>query len=140
MKSKKLYFALIVFSVIAFLSNLMFFGYSFETKSFDFDLMFDNLIVFPCDLFRTIASFCLIVSIAFIPKTKVLFCVSCALTAVVEIYTYVTVLVNYYSPNVFSYGFYTLLYSTLAIAVLTITLIISVLKKQILLCSTRSVG
>lgn len=35
MKAKRLYFALIVFSVIAFLSNLMFFGYSFETKAFD---------------------------------------------------------------------------------------------------------
>jgi len=129
MKAKKLYFALIVFSVIAFLCNLIFFGYSFEEKAFDFDLRFDNFIAVPCDLFRAIASFCLIVSIAFIPKTKALFCASCALTAVAEIYSYVTFLVIYYKPTFFSYDFYVLLYNTIAVVILAITAVISVLKK-----------
>lgn len=118
MKAKKIYTLLIVFSIVAFVSNMILVGFDFDSKAFDIDLRLLKFSSNIDELVHAIVSLAIVISIFFLLKTRISLLVSFCLTAIAEIIRFLSTIIYY--DGIFDYTSNMMCYNLLAILLLVI--------------------
>lgn len=109
-----------ILATLAVISNLILIGFDFDSYLFDINwriFIFNN---YYEELMHIISSFCVIISIVFISKTKLLLLFSFGITVIAELLRFVYVLnIN---SEVYSYTNSVVVYNLIAFVVLTIAI------------------
>lgn len=116
-----------ILATLAVISNLILIGFDFDSYLFDINwriFIFNN---YYEELMHIISSFCVIISIVFISKTKLLLLFSFGITVITELLRFVYVLnIN---SEVYSYTNSVVVYNLIAFVVLTIAICMVFVQK-----------